>query len=316
MTKSYKESVLDFESKRRDVLIFGTLPIVNGALGHGIIMAGLAISIYSLAFNVLKDLYKDISYCKEFIELNNIYYEVIKILKESIADLKLNTVLEKYAYIRFLIENDYLTINGDSHYSYKIKYNQHAIDGSLSLNGHAKDNSHNKLLVDVMGNYPCIATEVKGYILKEGENHPIDSDTNYQRNPQKIVAKRELSFKELHPLLKKANYYLTAVLDDKLYLLDPNKTQIFTPDSKDKKILLSTTGAIFKSQNKIQIGGFEDFETEEMNKAEFQAMIDETNNNIKGHENLLNYLEEAITPKLEQAEANYKSIIKSIYKKV
>lgn len=313
MAKSYKESVLDFESKRRDVLIFGTLPIINGVLGHGIIMAGLAISIYSLAYRVLKDLYRDISYCKEFIELNNIYYELIKILKESITDLKLNTVLEKYAYIRFLIENSYLTLNGDSHYRYKIKYDQHAIDGSLSLNGHAKDNSYNKLLVDVLGNYPNIASEVRGFMLKAGENQPINDDTNYQRKPQKIVAKRELSFKDLHPLFKKANYYLTAILDDNLYLLDANKTQIFVPDSQDKKILISNTGTIFKSQSKIQIGGFKDFEQKEISPTEFERIIAETNTLIREHENLLNYLQEALKPKLEKAETNYKSIIRSLY---
>lgn len=304
MAKSYKEAKQHFKDRLTSLTLTGSLPILNGLNGKPL-LATLYSVLVVIALLELKDEYNKIGKCKEFQSLSALYNEIVEEIKNNMSKLELNSLGEKYLYLRYLIDNYYLSIHERFAYQDKIKYSGNKLARPLSLNGHNLPSSNALLLEDVLRSSVIATGSVKGKVIKTGVKVV---ETNNMPG-SKVIDSRTISLQDRINMLNQMSSYLTVADNGKgVYFLNPNATEVYTAFDSNLKYLISDKGNVFRIS-----GTDSHYSTidEELAKATINDLLDYKTkiiSKIEEQKPVIDELREEIDGALKDAEDIYKKL--------
>lgn len=305
MTKSYEIAVSELKDSRSSLLITSLLPITN-ALNNNTEIAILLGLLWSIKLLQTIATYKEIGKSKEYRRLDRIYDDIIFTIINNMEKLDLNGLNEKYLYLRYLIENNSLSLPYYELSEDKVKYCKKALEKPLCLNGHAISSSWALFLEDTLRSSSIATATIYGKVIRSGEEIAVKETKNM---PVRVVDVKKPTLKERIELFGKTVTYLTAAQErDRLYYLNPLETEVYTSVPNNPGFIVSDKGNVFK------IIGTNDKYTaidESYNVANVPDLLEYKKyilEKIEGRQDLIHQMEIHLEPVLREAEDIYKKL--------
>lgn len=296
MAKKYAQAVSDYNQEKTTTLLLGGVAIINGIDNPGLAIV-LAL-LWGLKVLQVKDSYNNIANSKEYLELSSIYHDIILSLIGNMDNLKLNTLQEKYLYIRYLIDNNYLSINQADESAINLKYKKNEVSSALSLNGYGLPSSNALLLRDVIRSHRISSDIVAVKMVGDKSNlADLEETNNIPKESEEITTKEKISsyFKD--------KIYLTAAEENGyLYFLNPNEREVFRELDDKHHFLKSDKGRIVRVIN-AKKSTYKFFRFGEPCKS--KDLLEEEEyilKTLEANKNIMDKLKEDITPNLEKAD--------------
>lgn len=243
MKKSYREIKNEYNYNRLISIAFFLSAIsdfAHGSVGLGVTMS--AIDLIKIIDTVRE--YKNFDDCKEFNELKEIYNKVVSDLINCMDGLDITTLGEKYAFFRYILENNTLRWNLSCETKNSKIRRKETIERPLILNNHGLKKSSALLLKDLLNQTGNMATIINGKIIDEDTKINEKETNNFVAN--KIINIRKPSLAEKARILIKPIKHLIYTEEDECgYFLNPDDTEVFASTNEDG-YLISNKGTLFK----------------------------------------------------------------------